>query len=262
MKIFVTLVFLLISTASFAQSWKEQIINNAKAIYAPLSITTFNKPLYFKISESQTIGGSAHHEVDHLAIVLDKGLFQTSRLTPDGLRMLICHELGHLFGGAPRRNVPPEWDGPSAHDGLSLMTSEGQADYYASLVCFKKLLALEAPDSPRPDYQRVGIRLKHKCEIEAGFKNNELQMCLRAGLAGEDFLKLTFEFPISCEKFDDSIAPGLIRDFYPDRQCRLDTILNGALCSEKQVLVLDFDQMENNGCDQEYAKRPACWFPQ
>ncbi len=261
MKILFIIFFFSISKASLAQSWKEQIINNAKAVYAPLSITTFNKPLYFRISESQTIGGSAHHEVDHLSIVLDRELLETPRLTPDGFRMLICHELGHLFGGSPRKNVPPEWDGPTAHDGLSLMTSEGQADYYASLVCFRKLLAIEAPDSPGPNFQRVGARLKHKCEVEAGFKNSKLEECLRAGLAGEDFLKLTFEFNISCEKFDDSIAPNLIRDFYPDRQCRLDTIVNGALCIENQTLVLDFDQMENNGCRQEYAIRPACWFP-
>lgn len=247
--------------ATLAESWKGQIINDAKTIYVPLSMRTFNKPLYFRISESQSVGGSAHHEVDHLAIVLDKGLLITPRLTPDGFRMLICHELGHLFGGAPRKNVPPEWEGPAANDGLSLMTSEGQADYYASLVCFRKMLELESLNSPKPNYKRVGERLKRKCEVEADFKNAELETCLRTGLAGEDFLKLTFDFPISCEKFDESVSPQLIRDFYPDRQCRLDTIVNGALCSENQSLVLDFDLMANNSCRREYAKRPACWFP-
>lgn len=261
MKLSFAFFFLFISLDSLAQSWKEQIINNAKAIYTPLAIITFNKPLYFKINPSQTIGGSAHHEIDHLAISLDKGLLETSRLTPDGFRMLICHELGHLFGGAPRKNLPLEWDGPSAHDGLSFMTSEGQADYYASLVCFRKMLELETQDLPQPDYRRAGPRLRKRCEEEAGFKNSELKTCLRTGLAGEDFLKLTFEFPISCEKFDNSVAPQLIRDFYPDRQCRLDTIVNGGLCNEGHALVLDFDLMENNSCNQEYALRPTCWFP-
>ena len=261
MKFLFTALLLLASMTSLAQSWKEQIINDAKAIYEPLSITTFNKPLYFRINESSTVGGSAHHETDHLAIILDKGLLITPRLTPDGFRMLICHELGHLFGGAPRKNVPAEWEGPTAEDGLSLLTSEGQADYYASLVCFRKLLEIESSLSPKPDYQRAGARLKQKCETLAGYKKQKLQTCLRTGLAGEDFLKLTFDFSISCEKADDSIAPHLIRDFYPDRQCRLDTIVNGALCSESHLMVLDFDRMEDNGCRQNYATRPACWYP-
>lgn len=253
-------LLLVISTASFANSWKEQIIEDAKTIYTPLSITTFNKPLYFQTSESPTVGGSAHHEVSHLAVVIDKGLLETSRLTPDGFRMIVCHELGHLFGGSPRRHAPPEWDGPVAHDGLSLMTSEGQADYYASLVCFRKMLELESSESPRPDLERVGPRLKRKCQEEAGFKGLELEMCLRAALAGEDFLKVVFDFPISCEKFDDSITPHLIRDMYPSRQCRLDTIVSGALCSEEQPFVLDFNLMENNSCGQTYAERPGCWY--
>ena len=261
MKLLINLLFVLLSTTALADAWKKQIIEDAKVIYTPVSIATFNKPLYFRTSESPTVGGSAHHEREHLAIVLDKGLLETPRLTPDGLRMVICHELGHLFGGAPRRNVPPEWDGLTAHDGLSMMTSEGQADYYASLVCFRKLLELEASDSPHPDLTRVGPRLKYKCETEAKLKGDELQNCLRAGLAGEDFLKLVFDFPISCEKFDDSVAPELVRDFYPGRQCRLDTIVSGALCSENQPLVLDFNLMNMNSCAQEYATRPSCWFP-
>lgn len=254
-------ILLFISTSSFANSWKEQIIEDAKVIYTPISITTFNKPLYFQTSESQTVGGSAHHETSHLAVVIDRGLLKSFRLTPDGFRMILCHELGHLFGGAPRRHAPAEWDGPIAHDGLSLMTSEGQADYYASLVCFRKMLELESSKSPKPDFSRVGPRLNRKCQEEAGFKGQELEACLRAGLAGEDFLKLVFEFPISCEKFDESVAPTLIRDFYPARQCRLDTIVSGALCSENLPLVMDFNTMEKNSCGVTYAARPVCWYP-
>lgn len=260
MKVHLIIALILASTASWGASWKEQILKDAKSIYAPISITTFNKPLYFQMSESPSVGGSAHHEANHLAVVIDRGLLDSPRLTPDGFRMIICHELGHLFGGAPRRHAPPEWDGPIAHDGLSMMTSEGQADYYASLVSFRKMLELETLEFPRPDYSRAGPRLKRKCEEEAGFKGEELQACLRAGLAGEDFLKLVFDFPISCENFDESIAPNLIRDFYPSRQCRLDTIVSGALCSENQTFVLDFNLMDKNGCGQEYAARPACWY--
>ncbi|MFP5385886.1 MAG: hypothetical protein ACLGHN_07380 [Bacteriovoracia bacterium] len=260
MKSLFLLSLLLLAVHSFANDWREQIIKDAKTIYTPVSIIAFNKPIYFKTNESQSVGASADHREDHLAVIIDKGLLESKRLTPDGLRMVICHELGHLFGGAPRRNVPMEWDGPVAPDGMSFMTSEGQADYYASLVCFRKMLEIESPGSSRPDFSRVGPRLRRKCQEEAGHEGQELTSCLRAGLAGEDFLKLVFEFPISCEKFDDSIAPVLIRDVYPGRQCRLDTILSGALCSENQPMVQDFDLNEKNSCGQNYAERPRCWY--
>ena len=171
--------------------------------------------------------------------------------------MIVCHELGHLFGGAPRRNVPLEWDGPIAHDGLSHLSSEGQADYYTSLVCFRKMLEVASAESPVVDYKRVGPKLK----LQAGYKGAELKNCLRAGLAGEDFLKLTFEFPVLCEKEDTSVTDRLIRDSYPGRQCRLDTIVSGALCPDKLPTALDFDNMANTTCRKQQALRPQCWFP-
>lgn len=260
MKIFGLILSLSVSLTAYSYSWKERIIEDAKNIYSPVSIKAFNKPIFFFINDSQSVGASAHHDYSQLKVVLDKGLMNSPRLTPDGLRMVICHELGHLFGGAPRRNIPMEWDGPIADDGRSMMSSEGQADYYASMVCFRKMLEIESDEGPKPDFSRVGPRLKSKCEDLAGFKGEELKACLRAGLAGEDFLKLVFEFPISCEQQDDEISPVLIRDSYPGRQCRLDTIVSGALCSEPQPLVLEFNEMRMSGCGQEYALRPGCWY--
>ena len=174
--------------------------------------------------------------------------------------MIICHELGHLFGGAPRKNVPPEWDGPVGSDGMSLMSSEGQADYYASSACFKRMLTLEK-QSPRIDLKRVGPVLKNKCQAIAKKNGKDLEACLRSALGGLDFLNLVRDFPISCEHEDKNIAPQLIRDSYPERQCRLDTIINGTLCSEVLPLSLHpFDDSKNT-CVSSYALRPKCWFP-
>lgn len=62
-----------------------------------------------------------------MAITVSTAFLQSPRLTDDGLRFTLCHKMGHLLGGAPRRHVPFEWDGPTAPDGLSLLSSEGDA---------------------------------------------------------------------------------------------------------------------------------------
>lgn len=241
------------------EDWKQLLMQDTLTLYAPVSLSTFKKTLKLTISPETTIAASALHHQDHLALVVNQGLLDSPRLTPDILRMVLCHELGHLFGGAPRRNIPPEWDGPVATDGQSFHSAEGQSDYYASVVCFRRLVRM------RPNMQtsikRAGPRLTARCD-QAWTDAKERALCLRTALAGQDFLNLVFEFPISTENTDSSISPVLIRDTYPSRQCRLDTIINGALCSETFSSALNFSQMEKNDCSFQEAKRPLCWYHQ
>lgn len=258
-----TIAFLLLglSFSVHAGSWQEQILQDAKTIYEKEALTEFKKPLYFKIVTSPVVSASAHHEETFISVDVYTGLLQSPKLTPDSLRMIVCHELGHLFGGAPRKNIPPEWDGPVGPDGFSLLSSEGQADYYAGSSCFKRMLKLEKTTLKRNDFSRVGPELERKCKVVAGLRGEALEICYRSALAGLDFLKLTFDFPISCEEHDDSIAPALIRDFYPDRQCRLDTIINAGLCPKETPLSMNPSEASVNSCASTYAIRPACWFP-
>ena len=259
MKFFI-LILLILPNIIFAQDWRSEIISNAKSIYEKESLKEFNLPLSFIIKDDLTAAASAEHNFDKLAIVINTGLLQSTRLTPDSFRMIICHELGHLFGGAPRKNVPPEWDGPVGPDGFSFMSSEGQADYYASSSCFKRMLELEKKSSPI-DTKRIGPALKNKCEVIGNKKGRDLEICYRSSLAGLDFLNLVFDFPISCELEDKSTAPEMIRDSYPARQCRLDTIINGTLCSEVLPLSLNSFDETKNSCLSSFALRPKCWFP-
>lgn len=258
MKTMMTFFLLLFTHATWA-GWQEEIIANAKTLYESEAKKEFNKPIEFVIEKNASVSASAKHDFDKLSIVINTGLLESSRLSPDSFRMIICHELGHLFGGAPRKNVPPEWDGPTGSDGYSLMSSEGQADYYASTSCLQRMIALEKK-SPGVDLKRVGPVLKHKCQEVAGKNLKDLEACYRTALAGLDFLKLTFDFSISCELEDDGIASQTMRDIYPDRQCRLDTIVNGALCPEILPLSLDPSDSAKNTCQALFAKRPQCWF--
>lgn len=189
------LVFVTLDTHA---GWKEDIIQEARKAYHPLDIT---------VVKNDSVAASAYYGFDGQRVEVYTGLLKSSRLTADALRMTICHEIGHLAGGVPRKNVPMDWEGPIDENGMSFLSSEGQADYYAGMECFKKIT-------------------KDDSSVD------------RISQAGLKFLNLVYDFPISIETPDLSVTPELIRDSYPGRQCRLDTIVAGA----------------------KKLARPSCWF--
>jgi hypothetical protein len=207
MQTLIALLLILLTSAASA-SPLERIIQDARTVYAPLAQKTFRKPLHIIVTENNSVSASADHGYEELKVEINSGLLKSPRLTADALRMVICHELGHLFGGDPKRNIPVEWDGPIGDDGMSLLSAEGQADYYAGKTCFRL--------------------------ITKGQINED-----RISEAGLKFLTLVMDFPISISTPDQTISPVLIRDSYPGRQCRLDTIVLGG----------------------RNLPRPACWFP-
>jgi hypothetical protein len=235
-------------------AWQTEIFRDVEKLYRPAAQQKKQPLVIEKKLDGALEVASADNDGTTLWVVVHGGLLASPRLTPDGLRLTLCHELGHLFGGTPRRNVPPEWTGPRGEDGLSLMSSEGQADYYASAVCFRRLVAGQ-DHGKSINWEKVTPRLKNLCEAAWGRGTDESLICIRAGLGGDNLLQLVKDFPISFETPDLSKASNLIRDEYPARQCRLDTIVAGALCRDDFPL-----ELKDAGCSQAEAARPACWF--
>lgn len=250
-------LILVFSTLPAFADWRKEIMEDASEIFGPVSLSTYQKPFRIEIEVSPIVAASAHHEDHELKVVIYQGLLDSKKLTPDGLRMTLCHELGHLFGGAPRKSLPMEWEGPIAPDGKMLLSTEGQAEYYAGLICFRKLARQGKPLSV--SLESVGPKLKKACEETAKLTGEELNLCYRSALAGENFLKLPFDFAISTEQSDRREVRSTIEG-YASHQCRLDTIVNAGLCSENFPLVMNFNDESKNTCGQSFAKRPSCWF--
>jgi hypothetical protein len=62
------------------------------------------------------------------------------KLTRDAFILLLCHELGHHFGGVPRKQLGP--DSPATAGKDRWASAEGQSDFYATAVCAKRIFAL------------------------------------------------------------------------------------------------------------------------
>lgn len=250
---------LVLSNYVFADSLPT-IVNEVRQIYVPFANRS-GKEFEIKVdAKDSSSSASAKVHGKKWTVILAQGLIDHPRLTSDSLRMTICHELGHILGGAPRKNVPFDWDGDFAPDGLSFMSSEGQADYYASKICFRQLVQGQNHRAELQS-QTVPAIVEQSCNATYGSQSAESLICQRAALAGNHFLQLDFHASISFLTPDHSPSANLIQDTYPNRQCRLDTFFAGALCVESSPLALDFYEDSRNNCLQAKGQRPSCWHP-
>lgn len=166
-------------------------------------------------------------------VMVGGGILQSQYLTHQGATFLFCHELAHHFGGAPYRyrnygkfnNFPGK------------MSSEGQADYYAAKSCMAEFFTQHTPDT------EVSKSISQICESKTSTAVN-MQACAITISGGYNFLFLQNLFSNNKEKMSLSkkslfVVKKTIRESrYPSLQCRLDTVVAGALSKP----------------------RPKCWF--
>lgn len=262
---FISLIFsvTLTAQASLAQAltWQDEIIQEINLVYKPWAEEKGYTFLIEKNLKDLGVVGSAERKGNDLKVVLSAGLINSDRLTADGLRFTICHEIGHLLGGAPRKNIPMESDFPMDQNGFSFISSEGQADYYANLVCFRKIVGKQNHLQQLKKIKRASFLIT-MCDAVWGKDSDDSLICQRASLGGLNMLVLNHDFPIFFDKPDFTQAEQLVRDAYPSRQCRLDTVFKAALCKSSMDLEMNPLDMTKNECSSSVGERPACWYTQ
>ena len=101
--------------------YEDEVLNRG----GPLEIKFFKSiPSYYAFASIDLEG---NHKVSIMG-----GNLTNEYMTLDSLALLVCHELGHFLGGAPKRiYLDPEED-------QEWNTVEGQADYFSTLKCMKR----------------------------------------------------------------------------------------------------------------------------
>jgi hypothetical protein len=149
------------------------------------------------------------------------GLARRKEISPMSFAIVLCHELGHLYGGTPYISVQYR------------MAAEGQADYWSTNACFEKISArVPAVRESRETYQpyaeeNCGDNRVCKNALEGG---QELTNLL-GFLTGVPTLP-TYETP------DTTVVTKTQLSYPKTVQCRLDTYGAGILMKP----------------------RPACWY--
>jgi hypothetical protein len=242
----------------------HSLIREIEAIYTPI-VARLGANLVIE-SDWSSIESNAYadQEGTQWKLMVSGGLARRPEITPDGFSLILCHELGHHLGGYPFGTYG--WD-----------AAEGQADYFASFVCARKIWLDELEVNARARLT-TPTAVKERCnQVWSDQKDQDL--CYRIALAGKSAADFLAAVERSQGVYFDKPDPQVVAEtivFHPSAQCRLDTYVNGALCHNDYVdsVVPGLDHpLGQNSLEAEFqaslmscsemdghAIRPKCWF--
>lgn len=176
-------------------------------------------------------------------------------MTKDALMYIACHEVGHHFGGFPKKDG--KWS-----------TSEGGADYYAALKCMRDLLKNDSKNA-KAESLEMHVGVQRKCQ-EVYSDVDDYQVCLRTAKAGHDMAR-AFEYQKTKVEqtewmFFQNLPVVSVTNStgYPTRVCRAETAYQGAICNKGPEHPISFTSETMGVCHEAngdtFGMRPKCWF--
>ncbi len=242
---------------SMTEELFNKIISDVEKIYAPI-IAKFGKTLEIERNWSDgTVNAYAQQIGNTWKVSMFGGLARHDTITPDGFALVICHEIGHHLGGAPKKKS--FWS-------TTWASNEGQSDYWGSMKCLRKYMEND-DNADIISRETVPDLAKQKCE--ANFADGKEQdLCKRNSLAGLSLgnlfralknlrTQLAFHTP-------DTAVVSKTDDNHPAPQCRLDTYFNGSICDVDQYTDVDNVNPAIGTCTSSSGHtsgiRPLCWY--
>ncbi|MCM2350042.1 MAG: hypothetical protein NDI69_08465 [Bacteriovoracaceae bacterium] len=198
---------------------------------------------------SDTVNAYAERDMNAWIITLYGGMARHKQLTMDGLKLILCHELGHHLGGSPKKGTN-KWS-----------SAEGQADYFASMKCLRKWWKEEVwEDQNVPDY------VISEC-AESYSQSRDQRLCQRMALAGQSVAMMFQELhqePLPRFETPDPLRVVRTNPQHSTAQCRLDTYFQGALCSVSEEIDFTYTDESAGACHSRLGDfrgiRPHCWY--
>jgi hypothetical protein len=214
--------------------------------------------------------GISSHILSHqFTIVVGMDAIANPAMSVDILALGMCHEIGHFLGGAPI--------GESFGRGALLRSVEGQADYFASSKCLKRIFKDRSEN--RAVFRSYPLELRNKikglCYSYQCARIVGTAWCYGRLLEGErgclEEMSPRAEYPMRTNQLSFSTPDlrivGKTSTRLPDLQCRLDTFVAGAICPINEYESFDFYDPTVGACMADalnpleaMGARPSCWF--
>jgi hypothetical protein len=237
-----------------SQAQFNHVIAKVKKIYDPIVSNMGGRFEVERLWDDTTVNAYAKRDTPSVwTVQMFGGLARHPAITQDGFTLVLCHELGHHIGGAPKKR-----DGMNPWAG-----SEGQSDYFATLKCLRRVFLNDNNDAIVKKLE-VPATLAKACK--ANHSNEDVSICIRSGMAGASVAALFSS--IGQTKSADFSTPDRTVvssnvDSHPDTQCRLDTFFQGAVCEVSfNEDVSQKDEIQGT-CHQvlghKIGLRPRCW---
>jgi hypothetical protein len=241
-------------TGGLTKQQFDAVIDKVEAIYSPI-VSNMGGTLKVEREWKDGTVNAYATRVGSWSVHMFGGLARHSTITEDGLALVLCHEIGHHIGGAPKVNsLFGRW-----------ASNEGQADYFATLKCLRKTFL---NDNNLTIIKRLQAPKALSAACASTWTNKEDRaICVRSGMAGASVAALFAALRNKPEsKFDtpDTNVVSKTDDDHPATQCRLDTYFQGALCEASfNEDVSQKDEVKGT-CHKSLGHtnglRPLCWF--
>lgn len=234
----------------------NRVIDKAEAVYSPI-IASMNARLeVVRNWNDGTVNAFAQQMGSTWRVSMFGGLARHKTITSDGFALVLCHEIGHHIGGAPRKTSP--WGG------TAWATNEGQADYFATLKCLRRIW-IDEDNASVVAKMEVPAEIKRQCG-EQWTWDRDYQICIRGAMAGMSVSKL-FQNDRGSEPAVTTPDPAVVtrtNHNHPAFQCRLDTYFQGALCQVDHNQDVSATDEVAGTCHRSIGDttgvRPFCWF--
>ncbi len=245
--------------SKMTESEFNNLLSKFQTLYSPIVQGKGGRLAIEGAWKNGTVNAYAYQAEDDWFVKIFGGLARHRLMTKDALALVVCHELGHHVGGAPKFEY---LDGV-----VDWATIEGQADYYASLKCMRLAFGNDdnvsaIADAPIPQ------EVLQRCE-ESFDAPNAYALCLRGALAGRDLARVLASLGGtggSGVNFDtpDTYVVEVTDEEHPSAQCRLDTFFAASQCQKSETIDVDDRDPRIGTCNistgELAGSRPACWY--
>ncbi len=229
------------SNVSEAQFY--HILNLGESIYKPIVEKLGYKLTVEKNWHDSTVNAYAKQVGKEMIVAMFGGLARRPEVTEEGLALVFCHEIGHHLAGFPTYNdVGGKW-----------AASEGNADFFSTAACAKKLLWGTVEPDPNKDFEAYcGILKEQKDQWQC-------YSILQGAVSLANLLATLNGDKADINKMDPREVSRTLESYPATTQCRLDTYRAGALCDQlwnHSYIPKTREQMRKISCDT----RPRCWY--
>jgi hypothetical protein len=260
----------------------RQIVSHIQQTFAPKVTALGGKLSVSGDWRNEKLNAGARQQFGTWQVQITGGLARRPELTPDGFTLILCHELGHHLGGFAFSGTELPIENPLPIPipiGEVWAATEGQADYFATHVCTHKIWAADV--AKNAEFRKTATPIMKEACNTAWSTENEQNLCYRA-LAATESMILTMatlmKKPVPVYETPDTTVVDKTNPKHPPVQCRMDTSLQGAICTQlfndtiipgKKVSAgtgsIDAEkESAANSCTaasgHSVGLRPACWF--
>jgi hypothetical protein len=246
-----------LDAGGISQDQFNAVMDQMQALYGPIVAAKGGVLVINRLWTDDTVNASAERQGNNYVLNMYGGLARDKAITQDGMSLVVCHEMGHHLGGAPK------------FGGADWASNEGEADYFAVTKCLHRMFgAASAQSFTRPVKAAGDDGQIARAACAQSYADAKSQaVCLRSAMAGQSvtalFTELSGDAPSHFDTPDASVVTTMFDD-HPASQCRLDTYFQGTLCPKAYTIDMDDADPGVGACVAsqgfKVGLRPRCWY--